>query len=92
MSRSRNLASWCPACGALVQRVTVDEAAIVAHVDSMTVYRWVEAGAIHHVQTEGGVPLLCAVSLRDLVQTGKDEGTSIRLSPIQARALKPLKK
>jgi len=69
VSRSRNLASWCPSCGALVQRVTVDEAAVVARVVSMTVYRWVEAGTIHYTQTEGGVPLLCAVSLRDLVPT-----------------------
>jgi excisionase family DNA binding protein len=80
--RSRNLPSWCPSCGALVQRLTVDEAAAVARVDSMTVYRWVEAGAIHHAQTEGGVPLLCAASLTDLVQTRKDEGISIRSSPI----------
>ena len=69
MSRSQNFASWCPSCGALVPRLTVDEAAAVARVDSMTVYRWVEAGTIHYARTEGGVPLLCAVSLRDLVQT-----------------------
>ena len=82
MSRSRNFASWCPSCGALVQRLTVDEAAVVARADSMTVYRWVEAGAIHHAETAGGVPLLCAASLGDLVQARKDDEISILSSPI----------
>ena len=82
MSRSRNFASWCPSCGAVVQRFTVDEAAAVARVDSLTVYRWVEAGTIHFSETRRGVPLLSAASLSNSVQTGKDDGISIRLSPI----------
>jgi hypothetical protein len=81
MSRSRNFTCWCPSCGALVHRLTIDEAAAVARVDSLTVYRWVEAGAIHHSETEGGVPLLCAVSLKDLVQTRTEDEISIRSSP-----------
>ena len=81
INRTRNPASWCPSCGARVQRLTVDEAAAITRVDSLTVYRWVEAGAIHHAETEGGVPLLCAVSLKDLVQTRTEDEISIRSSP-----------
>jgi hypothetical protein len=59
----RNVESWCPACGALVQRLTVDEAAADARVDLLTVRHWVEAGTIHFAETETGEPLICAVSL-----------------------------
>ena len=71
MSRRRNFGSWCPACVAFVQRLTIDEAAKVVHLDSLTVYRWVEAGTIHFAQTEAGVPLLCTVSLGNFVQAAK---------------------
>ena len=82
LSRRRSFESWCPSCGSVVQRLTVDEAAAVARVNSLTVYRSVEAGTIHFVQTEAGVPLICAVSLGDLGQPETDEPLSIRLSPL----------
>ena len=69
LSRRRSFESWCPSCGSVVQRLTVDEAAAVARVNSLTVYRWVEAGMVHFDETEAGVPLICAVSLGDLGQT-----------------------
>jgi excisionase family DNA binding protein len=71
VSRSRNFASWCPSCLAPVQRLSVDEAAALARVDSLTVYRWIDAGAIHFAQTDAGVPLLCAASLRDFCSNQK---------------------
>jgi len=73
MSRRRGFQSWCPACLALVQRLTVDEAAAVAQVELLTVCQWIEAGTIHFAKAEASAPLICAVSLRDLVQSRKDE-------------------
>ena len=70
--RRRNFESWCPACGAHVQRITVDEAAAAARVGSLTIYHWLEAGTIHFAETEAGAPLLCTVSLGDF-QTKRDK-------------------
>ena len=42
---------------------TPDEAAILAHVSSRTIYRWVEAETIHFAETPDGLLLICLNSL-----------------------------
>ena len=51
--------------------VTVDEAAVRARVNSLAIYRLVEAGALHFSETTAGALLVCANSLGDLISNRK---------------------
>ncbi|HEY3025345.1 MAG TPA: hypothetical protein VGJ55_04240 [Pyrinomonadaceae bacterium] len=51
--------AWCSPCGARVQLMTPEEAAIVACVNVRTVYRWVEIGKVHFRETREGLLLVC---------------------------------
>ena len=64
-----SLFALCRACGDEVRLVTVNEAAAVAGVSSLTVYRMVEAGTLHYAETGAGELLVCAVSLGELIST-----------------------
>ena len=55
---------WCESCGSQVNTITPSEAAIAANVDVRTVYRWIEAGRVHSVQTPEGFLLVCLNSRR----------------------------
>jgi hypothetical protein len=63
MSGSRSLYSLCAACGDEVWMVTIDQAAILARVNSRDVYREVEAGMLHFIETNEGLVLVCFNSL-----------------------------
>ena len=65
MTGSRNSYGRCAACGDEVHMLTVDQAAALSQVDSLTVYRWIERGMIHCAETEAGVELICATSLAE---------------------------
>lgn len=43
--------------------VKVDEAAILAHVSSRSIYRWVETERVHFAETPEGLLLICLNSL-----------------------------
>ena len=53
---------WCVDCSALVQTITLGEAATLAGVSTSTVYRRAEAGRLHFVETAQS-PLICLNSL-----------------------------
>jgi hypothetical protein len=53
----------CEACGEVVSMVTVDEGAMLAQVGSRTIYRLVEAGKIHFIETRNELLLICFNSL-----------------------------
>jgi hypothetical protein len=55
--------AWCEACGAEVRMVTADEAAALARVGLRMVFRWVEDGSLHWVETDEGLLLICINSL-----------------------------
>lgn len=55
---------WCRACRQEVRRAGVDEAAALAGVTARTIYRWVEASAVHFTETPEGSVLICTTSLR----------------------------
>ncbi len=55
--------AWCPECEAETQMITPEEAAFVAKVNTRTIYRWLEVGEIHFLETYGGLVLLCSRSL-----------------------------
>jgi hypothetical protein len=65
INRSRSLYSLCAACGDEVRMVTIDQAAVLARVTSREIYREVEAGMIHFIETTEGSLLICVNSLND---------------------------
>ena len=54
---------WCAACGAEVPAVAPDEAAAMSSNTARTVYRWVEEGKVHFMETPAGELRLCLPSL-----------------------------
>ena len=58
VSRHRKNA-WCPTCSREVEMLNVDDAAIFAHVNSRTIFRWAESGAVHSSETPEGLLLIC---------------------------------
>ena len=56
----------CPDCGRMVKMLPVGEAAKFARVNSLTIYRLVEAGQLHFAETQEGCLLVCSASLPTL--------------------------
>lgn len=54
---------WCADCDGQVAMLTPDQAAAIANVSSRTIYRRVEAGEMHYLETAEGHLLVCANSL-----------------------------
>jgi hypothetical protein len=54
---------WCPVCEGRVNMITTEAAAILSNVDTRTIYRRLEAGAIHFADTPEGLALVCLNSL-----------------------------
>ena len=50
---------WCSACARSVEMFNVDEAALRAQVNSRTIFRWAESGAVHSSETSEGLLLIC---------------------------------
>ena len=64
MKRGRApVSDWCADCGGQVAMLTPDQAATLANVSSRTIYRRVEAGETHYMETAEGHLLVCANSL-----------------------------
>jgi hypothetical protein len=57
------LLSWCPGCAGDTTMVAPDVAASLCAVNTLTVYRWVEAGAVHFNETLEGRLFVCLNSL-----------------------------
>ena len=54
---------WCADCGEQVAMLTPDQAAAIASVSSRMIYRRVEAGEMHYLETPEGHLLVCANSI-----------------------------
>lgn len=63
MRSSSGLYSLCSACGDEVRMVTVDQAATLARLSSREIYRELEAGKLHFVETAEASVLICSNSL-----------------------------
>jgi hypothetical protein len=57
-----SLVAWCENCCSDVLMVTPDEAATVSRTDARSVFRQIEAGEIHFIESEGAL-LVCSNSL-----------------------------
>jgi excisionase family DNA binding protein len=71
ISHRQSVLALCEACGYEVRLVSVNEAAATAGVNSLTIYRLVDAGRLHHAETGGGEVLVCTASLGDLISKQK---------------------
>ena len=54
---------WCPVCAERVNMITTQVAAILSNVDTRTIYRRIEASALHFAETSDGLALVCLNSL-----------------------------
>ena len=62
VSRPRRIA-WCTNCARRVEMLSVDDAAILARVNSRTIFYWAESGALHSSETPEGLLMICPNSL-----------------------------
>jgi len=59
----RQVIAWCDQCGADVPLVTPNEAAEMDGTDARAIFRGVESGEVHFIETGEGALLICANSL-----------------------------
>ena len=86
--RTRRLSLvWCAQCGAAVDWVPPDVAALVAEVSARTIFEWVEAGRVHFTETTDGALLVCLNSLPQALSAPADAAGLSRNGA--ARALSP---
>lgn len=50
---------WCSSCSRRVEMLNVDDAAILAGVNSRTIFHWAESGLVHSSETPEGLLLIC---------------------------------
>jgi len=55
--------AWCAGCGAEGQWVTADHAAIISNTDTRSIYRRIELGEVHFLESTDGPALVCLNSL-----------------------------
>jgi hypothetical protein len=58
VSRTRK-SEWCGSCARPVQMLSIDDAALIAHVNSLTIFRWAVAGELHSAESAEGLLLIC---------------------------------
>ena len=63
-SRRRLLESWCKRCGKELPMLSPEAAAALVGVSARTIYRSVESGDLHLIDTSDGTLLICSGSLR----------------------------
>jgi len=54
---------WCEHCGARVRMVTPEQAARVTAASTRAIYRGVETGQVHFIETAEGLLLVCLASI-----------------------------
>jgi hypothetical protein len=62
---ARRVTAWCDQCGADVPMVPPNEAAEMAGTDARAIFRRVEAGEVHFMETGAGALWICAQSLAE---------------------------
>lgn len=59
----QSLMAWCDQCGAEVLMVKPNQAANIASTDERVIFRKVESGEIHFIESANGALLICKQSL-----------------------------
>jgi hypothetical protein len=55
--------AWCADCAASADMVSPDAAASLAGFSSRTIYRWIEMGKLHFMETPSGALYVCHRSI-----------------------------
>ena len=55
--------AWCRSCSRNVEMLSIDDAAILARVNSRTIFHWAESGVVHSTETSDGLLIICLNSL-----------------------------
>jgi hypothetical protein len=58
----RSIELWCERCGRKLPMLTPEAAAALAGVSPRAIYRCIESGELHSVETGGGALLICSSS------------------------------
>ena len=61
--RKKSAEAWCEGCKALRKIVQAREAAVILGVSARTIFRRVESGQLHFMETPDGELLICLNSL-----------------------------
>jgi hypothetical protein len=61
--KRRRKTTWCRDCSRQVELLSIDDAAILARVNSRTIFHWAESGVVHSTETPEGLLLICPNSL-----------------------------
>jgi hypothetical protein len=64
----RMITAGCSKCGRPVTMVGLDEAMLIAEAGSREIYRQVESGQLHFLETPGGHLLICTHSLQGIAR------------------------
>jgi len=64
LKRGKAISAWCPHCAGMTKMVSPEIAAVLFRIPTRTVYRRIEAGAIHFSENSDGSLLVCLDSLR----------------------------
>jgi hypothetical protein len=67
----RSIFVWCGQCAAESLMVSTNEAAKLASTSARDIFRRVEAGNVHFLETEDGRLLICLDSLSDSIKIRK---------------------
>ncbi len=67
----RSIFVWCGQCAAESLMVSTNEAATLVNTTARDVFRRVDAGNVHFLETEGGTLLICCKSFLDSVKIKK---------------------
>ena len=62
-SGSRPLLAWCARCGRKVEMLEPRQAVKAGRVSERVIYRWVEEGKLHFLESSDGELLICLKSL-----------------------------
>lgn len=61
---SQSYEGWCGDCGAVVELITVESAALAAGMSTRALYQLVEAGQLHSSESSAGLLRLCGPFVR----------------------------
>jgi hypothetical protein len=72
-NRNRRAKTFCPACGSDELHLTVAEVAALFSTTARKIFRLIEAGEIHYLETESGALLICGNSCQNRRKQASDK-------------------
>ena len=67
ISHYNGVQGWCEGCSAQVKMVGPEEAAAVAGLSQMAIFRLIESHQLHFIETPDGGLLICVTSLLEKI-------------------------